>query len=656
MTVTTSYSQTELTLQDPVIPTFGDLPGSDSALLHLANGGWVALATDTDGFSDLTFYDAAGNPGAMSSDFNGIHGHLAQLSNGNVVLAGDVGGVATYRIFTPDGTDTVKAATPFEGANYSNPSIAALSGGGFVIATTGDFGGGDHDIDFAVYDSAGTRLLMAGVDNSTADDENASVVALSNGTFAIGFERLSGGSSAAYISILSADGTTYVLTPTAIDSTGTINRGLVMAATQDGGFTVVYEDNESGASSMHVSTFDASGELQHTGIFNVGVSLSEAAITTLSSGLQLLTFTDDFYGDGSDVDTAGLLWDPVAGAFLTGDPYVLAVNQSTDNTGDPAIIAMDQSRYIVSYTDQTTGTANQHLFQLVRTSTADDDSSVTINGDDAVDHETGLGGDDTLNGGANDDVLTGGGGADTIDAGTGHDTIDGGSGFDTILMGANLDAADVINGGPTNDNTDGAYVVLNGDYTAGVTFTATTMTNVGYIQIMGGAGYKLIFNDATVGAGETLTVDASFLHDGSIIADGSAESDGGNYVFVAGAKNDTLKGGNGWDEFRFGAKFTDADKVDGGAGIDTLDLNGDYHTGVKFKASTMTGVETIRIHGDNSYKFITTDANVAAGSVLTIDNQTTGAADKLIFNGGAETDGGFDINGSQGNDTITGGA
>ena len=88
-----------------------------------------------------------------------------------------------------------------------------------------------------------------------------------------------------------------------------------------------------------------------------------------------------------------------------------------------------------------------------------------------------------LNGGAGADVLTGGAVSDTIVAGGGNDTINlqqggndtvsGGGAADTFQFGATLTAADAIDGGTGSDN-----VQLKGDYSAGVTFAATTMVNV----------------------------------------------------------------------------------------------------------------------------------------------------------------------------------
>ena len=100
--------------------------------------------------------------------------------------------------------------------------------------------------------------------------------------------------------------------------------------------------------------------------------------------------------------------------------------------------------------------------------------------------------------------------------------------------------------------------------------------------------------------------------------------------------DDTAFGAAGADGFYFGQSFTAADRVDGGKGLDTLDLNGDYSAGVVFAAATMVNVEALSLEAGFDYRLTLDDANVAAGAVLTID-----AWGRTRFDGSAETDGRF---------------
>ena len=256
--------------------------------------------------------------------------------------------------------------------------------------------------------------------------------------------------------------------------------------------------------------------------------------------------------------------------------------------------------------------------------------------------------------------------------------IKGGAGKDTFVMGAALKAADKIDGGGGLDK-----VALNGDYSHGVTFSATTMVHVEELVLGAGYSYKLTTNNATVAAGQTLTVDGSALGAASSLTfNGSAETDG-KFVLLGGAGkdsltsgagddtlsggagddeliantggNDTILGGDGNDTIRMGAELTAADSIDGGIGNDTVWLYGNY-AGLVFSATTMVNVETLILGASHSYTLTTNDATVAALQMLTLDGSALKAGDVLVFDGSAETNGRFALLGGAGNDVLTGGA
>jgi Ca2+-binding RTX toxin-like protein len=273
-------------------------------------------------------------------------------------------------------------------------------------------------------------------------------------------------------------------------------------------------------------------------------------------------------------------------------------------------------------------------------------------------------------GGAGSDIVKGGAGADkfTMTAG-GDDTVAGGDGDDTFDFGGAFTAKDRIDGGKGSDT-----VLLNGDYSAGVVFQAATMINVESLILGKGHSYNLPTDDATVAAGQKLTVDGSQLLSGDVlIFNGSAEKDG-SFVLIGGQGNDTLtgggaadvfdlshggndaaKGGGGADIFQMGAALTAADKIDGGDGKDTVVLDGDYSQGLTFGATTMIDVETLRLTNGHSYKLAMSDGNVADGQTLTIDASKLGGGFALTFDGSAEHDGAFVVKGGRGDDHMIGG-
>ncbi len=101
--------------------------------------------------------------------------------------------------------------------------------------------------------------------------------------------------------------------------------------------------------------------------------------------------------------------------------------------------------------------------------------------------------------------------------------------------------------------------------------------------------------------------------------------------------------------------FAANDRIDGGAGTDTLSLAGDYSAGITFEAGSITNVERILLSGGNSYKFTVADANVAAGQTLIVNGAKLDATNSLIFDGTAETNGKFNLVGGAGNNTFAGG-
>ena len=270
-----------------------------------------------------------------------------------------------------------------------------------------------------------------------------------------------------------------------------------------------------------------------------------------------------------------------------------------------------------------------------------------------------------------DDILSGGSGNDIFRLWQGgDDTVNGGGGNDLFKFGAAFTAADKIDGGTGNDT-----VALKGDYSPGVIFNADTMVNVETIKLIGNFSYNLTTNDATVAAGQTLTINARGLGTGHTLTfDGSNESDGsftvldsgGNDVITGGDQrdhinisaggNDTVHGGGGDDLIYAGTKFTAADHIDGGSGFDTVLLDGmGAASSITFGAATLTNVERLSVLGGHSYNLTTNGANVTSGHFLEVDASRLGAGDTLTFNGSAETNGYYVITGGAGNDVITGG-
>jgi Ca2+-binding RTX toxin-like protein len=120
---------------------------------------------------------------------------------------------------------------------------------------------------------------------------------------------------------------------------------------------------------------------------------------------------------------------------------------------------------------------------------------------------------------------------------------------------------------------------------------------------------------------------------------------------------DIAKGAGGDDVFVMGEAFSADDQIDGGAGDDTLLLDGDYAAGLVLGPRTMVGIETVGLAGGHDYALTFDDANFGAGlPTLTVDTKTFAAGDTLMIDGSDVTRGLFDILGGAGADTLTGGS
>lgn len=186
------------------------------------------------------------------------------------------------------------------------------------------------------------------------------------------------------------------------------------------------------------------------------------------------------------------------------------------------------------------------------------------------------------------------------------------------------DTASTLNAGDVIDGLEGDdTLTISAAQT--VVLGATTLSNVETIAITDGA-QNITTHDATVGAGQTLTVDAS-ASTAKLTWNGIAETDG-LFLVMGGAAADSVKGGAG------------ADTLYGGGGNDTLsgDAGNDLVFGEGNNDTLYGGAGLDTLYGGDGNDFIYADSS---GQVY----------DDLIY-GEAGNDG---ISGGDGVDTIWGG-
>lgn len=288
---------------------------------------------------------------------------------------------------------------------------------------------------------------------------------------------------------------------------------------------------------------------------------------------------------------------------------------------------------------------------------AKDERILALGGDDNV---SGGGGNDKITGGAGNDVVKGGAGDDKLFGGEGNDSLLGGAGDDTLAGGAGDDIMiggagdDTIIAGLGNDSVIGG---LGDDVVkiAGMAGAATVekdgdgfkiTTATGVITVSGVELFQ--FDDKTVTAedllgtdiGETLTLTNAV---DNIV--GTAEND-----LIRGIVEDDDEGLDGSNTFGPG------DNIDGGAGIDTLEITiiddtsnfGDGFgatasvknveilqvidattSGADFDLQNFTGLDEIKVKGGDNTTYGFYNLQEAISSV-TLDASKYSASDRAM--------------------------
>ena len=132
----------------------------------------------------------------------------------------------------------------------------------------------------------------------------------------------------------------------------------------------------------------------------------------------------------------------------------------------------------------------------------------------------------------------------------------------------------------------------------------------------------------------------------------------GDQVFdLSAGGNDTVTGGSGNDGFSFGATFTIADHVDGGAGTNAqIALQGDYSGGLLLTSASVVNVEALAMLPGFNYSITIDDTLVPSGKTFTFWSSSMASANHVTIDGSAELDGTLKFYLGAGNDTATGGA
>jgi Ca2+-binding RTX toxin-like protein len=242
--------------------------------------------------------------------------------------------------------------------------------------------------------------------------------------------------------------------------------------------------------------------------------------------------------------------------------------------------------------------------------------------------------------GAGGDFLEGRGGDDRLESGAGNDRLDGGGGGDTMIGGTGDDVYLV-------DSFRDVVIELAGEGVDEVRTAIGSRTDLTRLYVMPGHVENL-----TGTAADGQGVRGNGLDNVIVLGAGN------DFVLLNDGGDDTVFGGAGDDRFVIQGALTSADRINGGAGLDTVNLEGNYD--LTLEAATFESVENLRITSfaatDHNYRITTADETVEAGANLRVDARDLGAGESLTFDGSRETDGTFFFLGGAGKDMLTGGA
>lgn len=397
-------------------------------LTSLANGG-VAFVGDHLGYGHVDVGVGSEATGSLMADniATGSNAAIDQLQSGNLVIASESGG----NIFWEQLTDTGGNTGVFGNLGVTgslNADVAALTGGGFVVAYEKDFGATDHDVLISVRDAAGAELTAFAMDNNGFDDRNVSVAGLRDGGFAVTWERDGvGGTSAAWSAIFNFDGG-FRVAPHETDSAGGHNSAMSVVGLAKGGYAVAYTDSAWAASDhITLAIYTAQGHLRHALDVspNATGDESEAYVTQLPDGTIAVAWSHQ--SSPSDHDIYLQLVDPKSGHALLPEGPV-PVSSSGVNEHGATVAALGGGQVLVNWVADGFGAEGATLPLLI-----------DREGDDNKNHIIGSGAYDTINGFGSADLLKGGGADDTIDGGAGKDIINGQAGADSLTGGLGKD-------------------------------------------------------------------------------------------------------------------------------------------------------------------------------------------------------------------------
>jgi len=591
---------------------------------------FISYIRDNTGLSSPTYdqvyarvYNSTTN--ALGSEFllfqnvsgNGYLGNLdsAVLTNGDTVTvaqANFTGGdnEIWFNIADSDGNpDTLLYVLDTQGNTDSDtdPTVAALTGGGFVIVWS-NTDTNDTDIMFQRYTNAGAEVggsIFVGSLGATDNHNEVRVVSMSDGGFLILYDDDEAGQYALRGQRYDSTGST-VGSSFALDTGSSGIQSVEATLLGDGRVAVTWLNGEIQTEIIDTRDNASTGNYTPDG-WQIGTVGSDTFTADGTSeivhgwdGNDIITesgMVREYYGgDGNDrlnvvspINTdrhdGGAGTDTInwfdAGTFVSGATFNLAAGTATQGASTEVMVNFE-NLWGTNNAETVIGSAGANYIYTY-------DGNDSIDGGGGDDSLYGVGGDDTILGGAGNDIISGGAGNDVIVDGTGTDTSYGGSGDDTMTSGGDNDVLygdsgnDLMFSGLGNETMDGGtgidtidHTAFNGTYVFDMTTGLTNYAGESYINyenaIMGSG------NDEVNGTAGANVIDAGGGNDLVFGFGGNDSLIGGlgDDTLRGNVGNDTVEGGDGNDSI-FGGENDDllggdagADVIEGGIGNDSM--------------------------------------------------------------------------------------
>ena len=496
----------------------------------------------------------------------------ATLNDGRAIVAAAAQGSADSEIWfetlnSSGNQSNIRriTSTQNDGDLDTDPSVAALLSGGFVVSWT-NTDANDTDIAYAMFNSAltqvgPTRFIDLGASNAYNE---SSAVGLRDGGFLIVYDDDAVGQLLAkrFDASGNAVGAPLVI------ATGAGATSPDATLMQDGRVAISFYNS----SQVRMIILDTR-EVAESGAYLGGT----ATVGTIRDDVATATGSQTFYGWlGNDLITDGAGFANINAGGGNDTVRAASVNAEEIFNGQAGVDTLVLSDVLsagpVINTNLANGTLSDgvtvqsvlNFENVIGTATNDQISGTAganrLEGAAGHDRLFGQGGHDRLFGGVGNDTLLGHDGNDVLNGDDGRDNLSGGNGADTLNGGGH---ADTINGGDSGDQilAGAGHDVVNGgmhsDFVNGNSGNDTINGAHGADTLYGAAGDDVISGDRG-----SDRIDGNAGNDYLRGADGSDTLSGNN-------GNDTLDGGRGHDVLRGG---TDADLFvfSGNIGMDTV--------------------------------------------------------------------------------------